>query len=330
MDRNAIRIHKTPFLFLKWLVVIEFFFALLPFLVVLLLNLRQSYEGTGLSGTLSYNLLLTIVMTTIQVLIIAISFVAWYFPVYQVDRRQILLRRSNLFEDRKVVDTQAIAQIEVKQGRLARRLDYGTLAITSGDAAGKAYVKSIPNPASYAELIRGLVEKEEVAQLPEAPESIGELIGRGENQYAEFKSSLTWDYRQQRVNKALYEPVMKNVVGFLNSTGGAVLIGVDDDGQVLGLEADYRTMRKPNADGFENVFNMAFNKMIGVEYRRFVDVTFPQIDGKEICVASVRPSTQPAYMHAKGTETFYLRAGNASLPLTVSQAARYIREHFKD
>jgi membrane protein YdbS with pleckstrin-like domain len=330
MDRREFTIRKTPFLFLKWLVIIEFFFALLPFLAVILINLRPSYEGTPLAGTVSYNLLLAIGMTTLQVLILAISFVAWYFPVYHVNRQRILLRRSNLFEDRKVADTQAISRIEVKQGRLARRLDYGTLVLTCAGTAGTARMNHIPNPASYAGLIEDVVDLEEtVAPPPELP-AVGELIAGGDNQYVEFKSSLMWDYRRQMVNKALYEPVMKNIAGFMNAKGGAVLIGVDDDGRVLGLDPDYQAIKKPDSDGFENVFNMAFNKMIGVEYRRFVDVRFPSIDGKEICVVAVRPSLQPAYLQARGNETFYLRAGNASVPLTVSQAARYIGEHFRD
>ena len=104
MNRDEIGVRKTPFQFLKWLVVIEFLFALLPFLLVLLANLRQSYEGSVLGGTVSYNLLVTIGMTTLQVLIIGISFVAWYFPVYQIQRDKILLRRSNLFEDKVMVE----------------------------------------------------------------------------------------------------------------------------------------------------------------------------------------------------------------------------------
>ena len=330
MERREFTIRKTPFLFLKWLVVIEFFFALLPFLAVILINLRPSYEGTPLAGTVSYNLLLAIGMTTLQVLILAISFAAWYFPVYHVNRQRILLRRSNLFEDKKVVDTQTLNQIEIKQGRLARRLDYGTLVLTCAGAAERAHINHVPNPADYAGQIEDMVDLEEtVAPPPELP-AVGELIAGGENQYVEFKSSLMWDCRRQMVNKALYGPVMKNIAGFMNAKGGALLIGVDDDGRVLGLDPDYQAIKKPDSDGFENVFNMAFNKMIGVEYRRFVDLTFPAIDGKEICVVAVRPSLQPAYLQARGNETFYLRAGNASVPLTVSQAARYIGEHFRD
>jgi hypothetical protein len=327
-DRQKIILRKTPFLFLKWLVAIEFFFVLLPFLAILIFNLQQSYESSPFARTLPYSLLLAIGMTILQVLILTISFVAWYFPAYHIDSERILLRRSNLFEDKQVAQTRSIMGIEVRQGWLAKRLDYGTLILGTSDALVAARIKSIPNPETYADLILTLAGSTGTLPPPTTGMPLHELIAGGENQYVEFKASLMWDYHQQRVNKALYEPVMKNIVGFLNSTGGSLLIGVDDDGHVLGLEADYQGIPKSGSDGFENVFNMAFNKMIGVEFRRFVDVSFPRIDGKEICVLSVSPATQPAYLQAKGRETFYIRAGNASQPLTVSQATRYTREHF--
>ncbi len=160
------------------------------------------------------------------------------------------------------------------------------------------------------------------------PKPVLELIGDGENQYVEFKSSLMWDYRRQRANKDLYEPVMKNVTAFMNTRGGVVLIGVDDQGEILGFEPDLNALHKPNVDGFENAFNMAFNKMVGVEFRRFVDVNFAAVDGRTICVVSTRPSTQPVYLTHKGTEKFYIRTGNSSQPLSMSKAAQYIGEHF--
>jgi predicted HTH transcriptional regulator len=138
-----------------------------------------------------------------------------------------------------------------------------------------------------------------------------------------------WDYRRQAVNKGLYEPVMKNIVGFMNTTGGTLLIGVGDDGEILGLEPDYQAMRKPDSDGFENVFNMAFNKMVGVEYRRFLDLSFPELEGMQVCVVKVRPASKPAYLLYKGTEAFYIRAGNGSQALSMSKATSYIREHFE-
>lgn len=328
MNQPEIIIRKTPFLFLRWLVIIEFLFAILPFLVATLLRAQDAYDTSPLAGTVSYSLLVAIVMTALQVLIITTSFVAWYLPVYQVDKQRILYSRSNLFEDKELIATQSIKGIEIKQGVLARRLEYGTLVISNSETTDRAHVRDIANPARYAKLIESLIETRHASQPSPEPRPARELIVGGEDQYVEFKSSLMWDYRRQMVNKGLYEPVMKNIVAFMNSTGGTVIIGVDDDGNVLGLEPDYQVIRKPNADGFENVFNMAFNKMIGVEYRRFVDVSFPEVDGRQICVVSVRPASRAAYLVYKGTETFYVRAGNASQPLSVSQATRYVQDHF--
>jgi membrane protein YdbS with pleckstrin-like domain len=328
MNSEEITIRKTPFLFLKWLVIIEFLFALLPFLIVTLLKVRDSYSGSALAETVSYSVLVAIGMTTIQVLIIAVSFVAWYLPVYRADRKQIAYLRPNLFEDKTLVQTPAITDVGLRQGWLGKRLDYGTLILTTRANPDQARIKDIPNPRAYVDRIRRLVEPAFASPGPPKPKSINELLSGGESQHVEYKSSLLWDYRQQVVNKALYEPVMKNLVAFMNSTGGILLIGVADDGQVLGLEPDYRSIRKPDSDGFENVFGMAFNKMIGVEHRQFVDVTCPEIDGKEICMVSVRPASEPAYLVHRGKETFYIRAGNAAQPLTVSQAARYIHDRF--
>jgi type I restriction enzyme R subunit len=40
--------------------------------------------------------------------------------------------------------------------------------------------------------------------------------------------------------------VLKTIAAFLNSRdGGTLLIGVADDGSVLGLESDYATLHKP-------------------------------------------------------------------------------------
>jgi membrane protein YdbS with pleckstrin-like domain len=244
MDHEEITIRKTPFIFLKYLVIIEFTFALLPFVATLIFALRDSYDQSAFAGTLSYNLLLTIVMTTLQVLIMAISFMAWYLPSYIIDDEKIIYRRGTLFEDKKLIDFPAIERIEILQGWLARRLDYGSLVMSMPGRAERAYIKNIPNPANYASRIQGVLPTAKHRPAHPGLTDVSELIAGGENQYVEFKSSLLWDYHQQKVNKNLYEPVMKNLTAFMNTTGGALLIGVDDDGRILGLEEDIKTLKK--------------------------------------------------------------------------------------
>jgi len=63
------------------------------------------------------------------------------------------------------------------------------------------------------------------------------IVRQGEGPYLEFKSSLRWDMAESRINRALEGVVLKTLAGFLNShVGGTLLIGVTDNGEIIGLE----------------------------------------------------------------------------------------------
>jgi membrane protein YdbS with pleckstrin-like domain len=332
MNADQMIIRKSPFIFIKYLVIIEFAFALLPFLATLIFSMRNTYDQSTLAGGLSYNLLITIAMTILQVLIIVISFMAWYLPSYVVTDYAVIFRRGALFEERQLADLASVQQVKLKQGWLGKRLDYGSLVLVAGSAERANVIRDIPNPGTYADTLKDIIQRSQDQQPFEAPldiQDVGVIIAQGENQTIEFKSSLLWDYYQNKVNKDLYVPVMKNISAFMNTNGGTLLIGVDDDGQILGLEPDLKSMKKHNVDGFENVFNMAFNQMIGVEFRQHLEITFPKLDGVVICFISIKLANQPVYMVHKGQEYFYIRAGNASQPLSVSTATSYIQDHFE-
>jgi len=121
---------------------------------------------------------------------------------------------------------------------------------------------------------------------------------------------------------------MKNVVAFMNTTGGVILIGIGDEGEILGLEPEFQSMKKPNPDGFENLFNMAFNKMVGVQFSDYVSVDFELIEEKTVCRILSLPASEPVYLTISNKEEFYIRTGNSSQPLTISQAVNYIQRHF--
>lgn len=335
MLHDKIVIRSSPFLFIKRLVFIEFFFGLLPILATFLVSfflgdLTESYQVLPFANSISFNLFLAILVTTLQILIIVIAFISWYYPVYVVDREQIIHQRGGFLSDKKLINTAAIGRVIVKQGRLAKNFNYGTLHIIPLDDSEKTRLKDIPQPHEHAHLIEDSVHSDPDRQKGPEPRTALELVSGGEHQYVEYKSSLVWDYHQQRANKSLHQPVMKTLVAFMNSSGGYLLIGVDDEGKVLGLEPDLQTLRRPTVDAFETAFNMAFNKMIGVEFRQFVDVAFPELDKKPICVLRIRPSTHPVFLQEKSSEKFYIRAGNASQSLTISQANRYIQRHFEN
>lgn len=168
------------------------------------------------------------------------------------------------------------------------------------------------------------------ARSLERKNDIRELINSGEHEKLEFKTSLRWDAKRNQVNKELEKMVMKTVAAFLNSEGGCLLIGISDSGEPIGLKNDFATLAKPNVDGFENHFNNLFNNMIGAEFRRFVKLSFNNINEKVVCLTNVEPSRKPVYLKTENEENFYIRTGNVTTPLKISEAATYISSWWQD
>ena len=159
---------------------------------------------------------------------------------------------------------------------------------------------------------------------------IAEMMESGEHDKLEFKTSLRWDVQRQQVNKELEKTVMKTVAAFLNSEGGHLLIGVSDSGQPIGLESDFHSLPKCDSDGFENHFNNLFNNMIGPEFRRKVRLKFSNIWGKTICLVNIESSHKPVYLKTGNSEDFYIRTGNVTTPLRMSEVATYVSSWWKN
>jgi hypothetical protein len=327
-QQQEIIIKTSPIVFLKRLIFIEFFWALLTTWISLEIDLPQVYDDLQLTRLASFSIIIGLIVTSLQIFIVAVAFITWYFDSYKVDKHKIVHQKGNFFGVSNVAQTQALTDVKVNQSRLGKVFNYGNLELTTVDPNKQIRLKNVPNPVHYATLISDLFTPQQLDVNRQLQRSILDTIAEGEGQYVEFKSSFSWDYRQQRINKDLNKAVMKNVVAFMNSTGGAILIGVGDEGEVLGLETEFQSMKKPNVDGFENIFNMAFNKMVGVEYSDFVSADFERFEGKTVCRILVLPASEPVYLNHNNKEEFYIRTGNSSQPLTISQAVNYVRRHF--
>ena len=169
--------------------------------------------------------------------------------------------------------------------------------------------------------------------LPEAevdPEQhVRALIAAGESETLEFKSSLRWDQREDRVNKLLEGVVVKTLAGFLNAGGGTLLIGVDDAAAIVGLTADYGTLKKPDRDGFELHLQQIIGRDLGeAASAAFLTLNFHEIDGRDICQVTVEPSDHPIYVEHQGEALFHLRVGNGTRALPVKEAVQYVQSHW--
>ena len=160
----------------------------------------------------------------------------------------------------------------------------------------------------------------------DSEQDVRRLIAAGEGETLEFKSSLRWDHREDRVNRALEGVVVKTLAGFLNATGGTLLIGVDDRGKPVGLGDDYRSLKKQDRDGFELHLQGLLVRDLGESASAsFLTVNFHEIDGQDICQITVEPSDHPIYVEHQNEAVFYLRVGNATRALPVNEVVRRVQ-----
>lgn len=163
----------------------------------------------------------------------------------------------------------------------------------------------------------------------ELTDEVLRLIAAGEGRTLEYKSSLRWDYKDLHVNKELTKVVVRTIAAFLNSQGGTLLIGVRDDGTVLGLESDFATLGKKTADGFELNLRSAIANHLGDEVDPLIQVTFVAMEAKDVAVVSCAGHSAPVYFRDGNKRELCVRAGNLTRSLDPAAAIAYADSHWK-
>jgi len=158
----------------------------------------------------------------------------------------------------------------------------------------------------------------------ELAEDLPTLIKSNENERLEFKSSLRWDFKQQKSNKNLELVIAKSIAGLMNHQGGNVLIGINDEGQILGLENDYQTFRHKNRDGFELCLMDLIKTRLGGDVCSLVHCVFHEIEQKDVCRIIIEPSITPVYLSASNTAKYFLRTGNGTRELDARESFSHI------
>jgi hypothetical protein len=188
-------------------------------------------------------------------------------------------------------------------------------------------VLSLGGAAIYASMAgRG----ERIRQLSAALEDdVRQQIAHGESATLEFKSTFRWDLREKRVNRSLEAVVLKTLAGYMNAHGGTLLIGVADNGSIVGLEHDYSALRKPDRDGFEQVLMTSVAGKLGADACQWVQAVFHTVDGRDVCRTIIRQSKRPVYLREGETPKLYVRTGVSTRELNVQEAIDYTATRWK-
>lgn len=169
-----------------------------------------------------------------------------------------------------------------------------------------------------------LVTKPEVVH--ERP--VAELVQLGESATLEFKSTLQWDMVTKQVNKQLRYSVLKTIAAFMNSAGGTLVIGVEDDGTVCGLDNDLATVHH-SLDRFEQLLTNLMAEALGGHVAGLVRTRFEVLGDKTVCTVDVERAPGPVFVHEHSGSVFYTRFGNTTRLLDVEEATKYIQTNWE-
>jgi len=309
------------------LIILQFLATLAYFIAAVLANYTALYQEFSFSHTISYEVAKFIFIAAAEFGIIGFLFLRWFFEMYTIYPAMVVHEWGVVWKRKKVLPLRRPVAVSVHHSPLARAFKYANLIIQDSVSQKPIALAHVPTPETYAKFIADQNREKNSDNENETPQ-IEDFLRKREHEKLEFKTSLRWDARENKLNRSLEKAAMKTVAAFLNSDGGHLVIGIGNEGDILGLEYDYGTLPKKDADGFENHFTNVFNEMIGPEFRRFVKLTFHRAHGKEVCVMRVAPSVKPAYMKSENGERFFIRTGNSTTALQVRDIAPYIQSRW--
>jgi len=147
------------------------------------------------------------------------------------------------------------------------------------------------------------------------------LASQGESTTVEFKSSIRWNIRADRSDKDIELAWAKTIVAFMNSSGGTMLLGVDDDGQILGLSND----RFKSTDKMLLHVNNVTNAHIGAEHSKSIGIQVVSLNEKEIIMIECSGSNRPSFLKTQDADDMYIRLGPSSKKLTTREAVEFLK-----
>lgn len=155
------------------------------------------------------------------------------------------------------------------------------------------------------------------------------IFEKGENNFIEFKSSLRFCFREQKPMKYVEHGILKTINAFLNSEGGKLFIGVNDEGSVLGLDDDINSFEtKSSKDGFLLHFDNMISNAFGKEMQNDIYIRFEKIDEKDFAVVEISASNKPVFMNFNNKEEFFVRHAASTSSYKMSEANEYISKHW--
>lgn len=151
------------------------------------------------------------------------------------------------------------------------------------------------------------------------------LILNGESKKLEFKQTFQYCVKQKIREDKVEISSLKTLVGFLNSEGGTLLIGVDDNGCILGIDEELEKFHNNSFDKYLlNLKNKIKSKM-GLSTLMFIDMSIKEVDNRCVLQLDCLPSDEEVFLDKKD---FYVRTSPSTDKLEGRDFSTYVKNRF--
>lgn len=155
---------------------------------------------------------------------------------------------------------------------------------------------------------------------------IDSILKEKESHILEFKSTLRFNLITRKIDSEIEFAVIKTIAAFINSSGGELIIGVDKENKVIGLEADLQTLKKSHdllLQSFDGLLKKHFDNY--GKANSLVKTYFQQIKNKEVLkIHVVRSKTGPLFVKKEQEIYFFARGPVNTRSLNIKDAISYI------
>jgi hypothetical protein len=182
------------------------------------------------------------------------------------------------------------------------------------------------------ELIAGVIKRGfavlEDQDASAAESGLGELhlvVKQGETPSIEFKCAIRTNLHTGKIDERTEWSVLRTIAGFLNQRGGTLIVGVTDDGEWVGLDADGFSSEEEMAT---YLVSASCSKM-GDHVREHIHPRFEDHADGRILVIECWPATQPVRYKDENGVHFYIRSGVTTVELAAEDQDRFLAERFQ-
>jgi hypothetical protein len=154
--------------------------------------------------------------------------------------------------------------------------------------------------------------------------SIADLVAKGEGTSIEFKGTLRINLHTGEKDPRMEMGILKTIAAFLNSHGGTLVVGVMDDGNPVGIEAD----KFENDDKILLHLDNLIKERIGPQHSLNIQPRFDDYQDKKVLVVECKPGKAPVFVKEGSVERFFVRGGASTTELSGSQTQEFIKQRF--